>query len=78
MDSLVAQYRRPMFDNEYNQDDQQELYDSTPSLSLKFAMPPVAQVRHLVLMFCSGIYLSWASPWTDMISIAIRLAPCRH
>jgi hypothetical protein len=45
MDTLVAQYSKPMFEKEdYSQDDQMELYQSAPSLSLKFAMPPVAQV----------------------------------
>jgi hypothetical protein len=45
MDTLVAQYSRPMFEKEnYDQDDQMELYQPTPSFSLKFAMPPVAQV----------------------------------
>jgi 20S proteasome subunit beta 5 len=45
MDTLVAQYSTPMFEKEnYNQDEQMELYQPAPSLSLKFAMPPVAQV----------------------------------
>lgn len=45
MDSLVARYSRPMFENEgYSEEDQQELSEPVPSLSLKFAMPPVAQV----------------------------------
>jgi len=46
MDTLVAQYSKPMFEKEnYDQDDQMQLYNPTPSLSLKFAMPPVAHVR---------------------------------
>jgi hypothetical protein len=46
MDSLVAQYSRPSFQNEGNDEIQQEeLFGPTPGLSLKFAMPPVAQVR---------------------------------
>jgi 20S proteasome subunit beta 5 len=45
MDTLVAQYSKPMFEKEnYDQDDQMELYQGAPSLSLRFAMPPVAQV----------------------------------
>jgi hypothetical protein len=44
MDTLVAQYSRPMFEQDYSQEDQLELYQQAPSLSLKFAMPPVAQV----------------------------------
>merc|ERR1711964_889448 len=44
MDTLVAQYSRPMFEKEnYAEEDQMELYQPTPSLSLKFAMPPIAQ-----------------------------------
>jgi hypothetical protein len=38
-----------MFENEgYSQEDQLELYQPVPSLSLKFAMPPVAQVSILL------------------------------
>lgn len=46
MDSLVAKYSRPAaFTNETFEDQQEDLQnDTTPALSLKFAMPPVAQV----------------------------------
>lgn len=46
MDTLVTQYSgRPQFQNEgHDQLEEQELYGQTPGLSLKFAMPPVAQV----------------------------------
>lgn len=45
MDALVARYSRPAFEDEgYNSDDQQELAQVTPPLSLKFALPPIAQV----------------------------------
>jgi 20S proteasome subunit beta 5 len=45
MDTLVARYSRPMFEREgFSQNEEQELYQTVPSLSLKFAMPPVAQV----------------------------------
>jgi hypothetical protein len=48
MDTLVAQYSKPMFEKEnYNQDDQVDLYNPSPSLSLRFAMPPIAQVSYL-------------------------------
>jgi len=44
MDSLVAQYSRPPHMEESPADqDVQELYQPTPELSLKFALPPVAQ-----------------------------------
>lgn len=46
MDTLVAQYSRPAFQRNEPFSDQDELdaIDSVPSLSLKFAMPPVAHV----------------------------------
>ncbi len=45
MDTLVATYSKPMFEKEnYSQDDQVDFYNPAPSLSLKFAMPPIAQV----------------------------------
>lgn len=64
MDSLVAQYSKPMFEKENSEDEQLELYQATPSLSLKFAMPPVAHVRfhsplwlslELLKLFCDGL-----------------------
>jgi len=46
MDSLVAQYSRPVDAEEGpSEQDQLELYSGTPELSLKFALPPVAQVH---------------------------------
>ena len=44
MDTLVAQYSQPMFEKENSQEEQLDLYQGTPNLSLRFAMPPVAQV----------------------------------
>jgi len=46
MDTLVARYSRPAYhDNEvFTEQDEQDLCDAAPSLSLKFAMPPVAHV----------------------------------
>ncbi|KAK2806754.1 Proteasome subunit beta type-5 [Emmonsiellopsis sp. PD_5] len=42
MDTLVAQYSRPLFQNEgYSQSEDQELTESLPPLSLRFALPPV-------------------------------------
>jgi 20S proteasome subunit beta 5 len=46
MDSLVAQYSRPAdADEGPSEQEQLELYSGTPELSLKFALPPVAQVQ---------------------------------
>ncbi|KAK6594417.1 proteasome component pre2 [Botrytis cinerea] len=42
MDSLVSQYSTPAYEQEAPQEDQMELYQPAPGLSLKFAMPPVA------------------------------------
>lgn len=45
MDTLVAQYSRPMFQNEgYSHNEEQELAETLPPLSLKFALPPVDKV----------------------------------
>lgn len=57
MDSLVAQYTRPTFADEgQSHEEQQELMHATPELSLKFALPPVAQVR------ISYAYLTYIIP----------------
>jgi 20S proteasome subunit beta 5 len=48
MDSLVAKYSRPAYQQDEPLqafDEQDELMNPTNSLSIKFAMPPVAQVR---------------------------------
>lgn len=50
MDSLVAQYSRPAYADEgQSQDEMAELQaltlGSAPDLSLKFAVPPIAQVK---------------------------------
>jgi len=46
MDTLVARYSRPAYQqNEvFTEQDEQDLNDTVPSFSLKFAMPPVAHV----------------------------------
>lgn len=48
MDSLVAKYSRPAYEqhNTFRDDEQEdlELMGEAPPLSLKFAMPPVAHV----------------------------------
>ena len=49
MDSLVAQYSRPAYTEEApSEQEQLELYSGNPELSLKFALPPVAQVCYLI------------------------------
>lgn len=45
MDTLVAQYSRPAYQEEgYSEQEQLELADVAPPLDLKFALPPTAQV----------------------------------
>lgn len=44
MDKIVAQYSRPSHQNVYSEQEQQDLAESLPPLSLKFALPPVANV----------------------------------
>ena len=45
MDTLVARYSAPpSLDQPLDQDEQQELMQTAPPLSLKFALPPIAQV----------------------------------
>lgn len=57
MDTLVARYSRPAYQqNEvFSEQEQQDIADAAPSLSLKFAMPPVAHVSfHSNLPISSG------------------------
>lgn len=46
MDSLVATYSQPAFEDEgYSSDEQQQLTQAKPSLSLNFTLPPMPNVR---------------------------------
>lgn len=59
MDTLVARYSRPAYQqNAFSEEEQQDLVDGVPgapNLSLKFAMPPVAHVSFL-LFFLSQLH----------------------
>lgn len=45
MDTLVARYSRPAFHQDsYFEEDEDYLSPNAPSLSLKFALPPVSNV----------------------------------
>lgn len=62
MDTLVARYSRPAYQQTevFSEQEQQDLTDAAPTLSLKFAMPPVAHVRSAIFCFdllCFGRYL---------------------
>lgn len=58
MDSLVAQYSRPAdADEGPSQEEQLELYSGAPELSLKFALPPVAQVHsYYIARYLTAVY----------------------
>ena len=50
MDALVARYSQPAaWEETVPADEQDELLQMTPSLNLKFAMPPVSNVRGICL-----------------------------
>lgn len=60
MDKLVAQYSRPAHLNEfYSEQEQQDLTESLPPLSLKFSLPPVDNVSDyhsgLDIQICGGV-----------------------
>lgn len=66
MDLLVAQYSRPAFQDEgYSSQEQQELLETVPPLSLRFAMPPVAKVNLV------GCYEQMVSVGTGMANFVI-------
>jgi hypothetical protein len=58
MDALVARYSQPAIRHEgYSQEDQEELMETVPSLSLKFALPPVANVSLRLSRYGADIML---------------------
>lgn len=71
MDSLVAEYSRPAYAEEgQTEQEQLELYSGTPELSLKFALPPVAQVPSLPPIYAICVLIlqqsaSWLRAMTD-------------
>lgn len=85
MDTLVARYSRPMFENEgyaKEQQEEMELVQEVPALSLKFAMPPVAQVS-LCPCFSSSlmvqvVHLSRNNSMLTFVPIAIVMASRRN
>jgi len=76
MDTLVARYSRPAYQqNElFSEQEQQDLMDGAPALSLKFAMPPVAHVS-----FCLGCPQEYGIKvrLTSLFPPAFCLAPRR-
>jgi 20S proteasome subunit beta 5 len=65
MDKLVAQYSRPPHQNVfYSEQEQQDLTESLPPLSLKFALPPVANVSYsLRTLHLSGLWTCENALW---------------
>ena len=60
MDKLVAQYSRPPHQNEfYSEQEQRDLTESLPPISLKFNLPPVDNVSHIPLEAACGDVKSW-------------------
>ena len=48
MDNLVATYSRPAFEDEgYSPEENHDLIQAKPSLSLNFTLPPMRNVSHL-------------------------------
>lgn len=56
MDKLVAQYSRPAHQNElYSEQQQHDLTESLPPLSLKFNLPPVDNVSYNPMNLLCGV-----------------------
>ena len=71
MDLLVAQHSRRAFEDEgYSEQDQRDLSQITPSLSLKFTMPPIANVS-FIFSHSLGLEQSGFRAHNDMIAISI-------
>lgn len=70
MDTLVAKYSRPAYaQNEgLTEQDEMDFAEGVPGPSLKFAMPPVAQVRATTLrlpVILAKIPPTCPSPWVN-------------
>lgn len=75
MDKLVAQYSRPPHQNEfYSEQEQRDLTESLPPLSLKFNLPPVDNVRYTPCgVACLGVRL-----WKSYSCLRLGWTPDRH
>lgn len=72
MDLLVAQHSRPAFEDEgYSEQDQRDLSQITPSLSLKFAMPPIANVSFICSHSHGFDRSEFRMAHNDMVAISI-------
>ena len=67
MDQLVRQYTRSPHQNEfYSEQEQHDLTESLPPLSLKFALPPVANVSSIVVILLLWPESSLGSVFDDL------------
>lgn len=85
MDTLVAQYSQPKFQHEgYSHDEEQELTETLPPLSLKFALPPVDKVSlgdvlgEFVSVFSSSYFGDPLLTTPLSIYLACRLPSSRY
>jgi hypothetical protein len=73
MDTLVARYTRPAFERTGWLEEQQELAQNTPPLSLRFALPPIANVSifRACLSLLGRFLFAWnvqgISPWGSAV-----------
>lgn len=51
MDTIVAQYTRAPFENEFSEQEQRDLTEIHPPISLKFNLPPVENVSYFMCCF---------------------------
>jgi hypothetical protein len=69
MDQLVRQYTRSPHQNEfYSEQEQHDLTEALPPLSLKFSLPPVANVSYSLLSYLKPrpLFLGLAElPWAS-------------
>lgn len=59
MDKLVAQYSRQTDQNEFHTEQEQDLTEGLPPLSLKFSLPPVDNVSVDCLRFLCVLGARW-------------------
>jgi hypothetical protein len=69
MDTLVARYTSSPFDRAaFSDDDQQDFTQSIPSLSLRFALPPVPRVCYKSCLFILDFV-------ADLVITAFSISP---
>ena len=79
MDTLVSAYSQPAFQDEgYSSDEQQELVQAVPPLSLQFALPPMPNVSFTELVLseslANALLAFCLSPRADRRSLKSKLS----